>query len=117
MTKQEFIALANELLKEENLENRNEDLQLLKRQYRYLTDRDEETYLEREETDKVIAVFNELVKKEPKLTASAQEEKKKIIAQAKKLLDKQEILAANRELDRLSEEFKKSRSFIKQRNR
>ena len=108
MTKQEFIALANELLKEENLENRNEDLQLLKRQYRYLTDRDEETYLEREETDKVIAVFNELVKKEPKLMASAQEEKKKIIAQAKKLLDKQEILAANRELDRLSEEFKKA---------
>ena len=108
MTKQEFIALANELLKEENLENRNEDLQLLKRQYRFLTDRDEETYLEREETDKVIAVFNELVKKEPKLMASAQEEKKKIIAQAKKLLDKQEILAANRELDRLSEEFKKA---------
>ena len=32
MTKQEFIALAKELLQEENLENRNEDLQLLKRQ-------------------------------------------------------------------------------------
>ena len=41
MTKQEFIALANELLQEENLDNRQEDLQLLKRQYRFLTDRDE----------------------------------------------------------------------------
>ena len=108
MTKQEFIALANELLQEENLENRSEDLQLLKRQYKYLTGRDEETFLEREETEKVIKVFNELVKKEPKLMASAQEEKKKIIEQARKLLDKKEILAANRELDRLSEEYKKA---------
>ena len=108
MTKQEFIALANELLQEENLENRSEDLQLLKRQYKYLTGRDEETFLEREETEKVIKVFDELVKKEPKLMASAQEEKKKIIEQARKLLDKKEILAANRELDRLSEEYKKA---------
>ena len=108
MTKQEFIALANELLQEENLENRSEDLQLLKRQYKYLTGRDEETFLEREETEKVIKVFNELVKKEPKLMASAQEEKKKIIEQARKLLDKKEILVANRELDRLSEEYKKA---------
>ena len=108
MTKQEFIALAKELLECENLDDRNEDLQLLRRQFKYITDRDEDTFLEQEETNKAIALFNELSKKEPKLLVSPYEEKKSIIAAAKKLLDKKEIIAANRELDRLSEEFKKA---------
>ena len=108
MNKQELIALAKELLQEENLDNRNEDLQLLRREYKYLLGRDEDSYAEQEETDKFIALFNELAKKEPKLLSSPAEEKKKIIEAAKKLLNKQEILAANRELDRLSEEFKKA---------
>ena len=108
MNKQELIALAKELLNEEHLENRNEDLQLLRREYKYLLGRDEESYYEQEETDKFIALFNELAKKEPKLLSSPYDEKKKIIEAAKKLLDKKEILAANRELDRLSEEFKKA---------
>lgn len=108
MTKQEFIALAKELLECENLEDRNEDIQLLRRQFKYITDRDEDTFLEQEETNKAIALFNELSKKEPKLLVSPYEEKKSIIAAAKKLLDKKEIIAANRELDRLSEEFKKA---------
>ena len=51
---------------------------------------------------------NELAKKEPKLLSSPYDEKKNIIEAARKLLDKKEILAANRELDRLSEEFKKA---------
>ena len=108
MNKQELIALTQELLNEEHLENRNEDLQLIRREYKYLLGRDEESYAEQEETDKFIKLFNELAKKEPKLLSSPAEEKKKIIAAAKKLLDKKEILAANRELDRLSEEFKKA---------
>lgn len=117
MTKQEFIALANELLQEENLDNRNEDLQLLKRQYRFLTDRDEETYLEREETDKVVTVFNELLKKVPNLMVGAEEEKKRIIAAARGLLDKKEIIAANRELDKLSDDFRKAgRSSTKEKD-
>ena len=117
MTKQEFIALANELLQEENLDNRNEDLQLLKRQYRFLTDRDEETYLEREETDKVVAVFNELLKKVPNLMVGAEEEKKRIIAAARGLLNKKEIIAANRELDKLSDDFRKAgRSSTKEKD-
>ena len=108
MNKQELIKLVEELLKEENLDNRNEDLQLLRREYKYLLGRDEDSYAEQEETDKFVNLFNELAKKEPKLLASPYEEKKKIIAAARKLLDKKEIIAANRELDRLSEEFKKA---------
>ena len=108
MTKQEFIALANELLQEENLDNRQEDLQLLKRQYRFLTDRDEETYFEREETEKVVKVFNELLKKQPNLMVGAEEEKKRIIAAAKELLNRKEIIPASRELDKLFDGFKKA---------
>ena len=107
MNKQELIALIKELLQEEHLDNRNADLQLLRREYKYLVGRDEETFAEQEETDKFIALFNELAKKEPKLLSSPYEEKKGIIAAARLLLDKKEIIAANKELDRLSEEFKK----------
>lgn len=108
MNKQELIALCKELLNEENLENRSSDLQYLRREYKYLLGRDEESYKEQEETDKFIALFNELAKKEPKLLASPYEEKKKIIEAARKLLDKKEVLVANKELDRLSDDFRKA---------
>ena len=108
MNKQELIALTKELLNEENLDNRNADLQLLRREFKYYQGRDEDSYFEQEETDKFIALFNELAKREPKLLTSPLEEKKNVIAEARKLLDKKEILAANRELDRLSEQFKKA---------
>ena len=108
MNKQELIALCKELLNEENLDDRSSDLQLLRREYKFLLGRDEDSFAEQEETDKFIALFNELAKKEPKLLQSPYDEKKKIIDAARKLLDKKEILAANRELDRLSDEFKKA---------
>ena len=107
MDKKQLIALVEELLKEEDLDNRSEDLQYLRRQYKYFVGRDEDTYSEQEETDKFIALFNELAKKEPKLLVSPYEEKKKIIALARNLLDKKEILAANRELDKLNDDFRK----------
>ncbi len=108
MNKQELIALVKELLLEEDLSSRNADLQLIKREYKFLIGRDEESYYEQEQTNEFIALFNELAKKEPKLLSSPYDEKKKIIEAARKLLDKKEILAASRELDRLSEEFKKA---------
>ena len=108
MNKQELIALAEELLQEENLEDRSLDLQLLRREYKYLLGRDEDSYAEQEETDKFLALFNELAKKEPKLLSSPYEEKKRIIEAARKLLDKKEVIAANRELDKLSDDFKKA---------
>ena len=108
MNKQELIALAKELLQEENLDERSNDLQLLRREYKYLLGRDEDSFAEQEETDKFIALFNELAKKEPKLLSSPYQEKKNIIEAARKLLDKKEILAANKELDRLSDDFRKA---------
>ena len=108
MNKQELIALAKELLEEENLDDRSLDLQLLRREYKYLLGRDEDSYAEQEETDKFIALFNELAKREPKLLSSPADEKRRIIEAAKKLLDKKEIIAANRELDKLSEDFRKA---------
>ena len=108
MNKQELIALAKELLEEENLDNRSADLQYVRREYKYLLGRDEDSYFEQEETDKFIALFNELAKREPRLLLSPYDEKKNIIESAKKLLDKKDILAATRELDRLTGEFKKA---------
>ena len=79
MNKQELISLARELLNEEDLSERNNDLQLLRREYKYLLGRDEESFYEQEETDKFIALFNELAKREPKLLSSPNQEKKNII--------------------------------------
>ena len=108
MNKKELIELANELLQEENLDNRNQDLQYLKREYKYLLGRDEDSYYEQQETDKFIALFNELAKRDPKLLMSAYDEKKKIIAQARELLNEKDILAANRKLNDLTDNFKKA---------
>ena len=108
MNKQELIALAQELLNEEHLEERQHDLQFLRREYKYLLGRDEDSYYEQELTNKFIALFDELAKREPKLLTSPYEEKKNIIAEARKLLDKKEILAASKDLDKLSEDFKKA---------
>ena len=108
MNKQELIALVKELLQEDNLDERSNDLQLLRREYKYLLGRDEDSFAEQEETDRFIALFNELAKKEPKLLSSPYQEKKNIIAAARKLLDKKEILAANKELDKLSDDFRKA---------
>ena len=108
MNKQELIALVKELLEEENLDDRANDLQLLRREYKYLLGRDEDSFAEQEETDKFIALFNELAKKEPKLLSSPYQEKKNIIEAARKLLDKKEILAANKELDKVSDDFRKA---------
>lgn len=108
MNKQELIQLAKELLEAENLSERSKDLQFLKRQHDYLLARDEDSFYEKEETERFLAIYDELAKKEPRLTRSALEEKKSIIEKAKKLLSRNDILVANKELDQLSEEFKKA---------
>ena len=54
MTKQEFIALVKELLAEENLDDRNQDLQLVRREYKYIVNRDEETFFDQDETNKAV---------------------------------------------------------------
>ena len=63
MDKRRLIELTEELLKEEDLSKRSEDLLFLKRQYKFLADRDEESFYEKQLTDKFNALFEELAKK------------------------------------------------------
>ena len=108
MDKQRLIDLVEELLKEENLESRNDDLMFLKKQYNYLSGKDEDSFYEQQLNDKFCSLYKELAQREPRLTQSAFTEKKNIIASAKNLLDRKDILKANKELDELNLEFKKA---------
>ena len=108
MDKQRLIELAEELLKLENLDKRTEDLLFLKRQYKILLIRDEETFYERQLTERFMSFYEELAKKEPKLNQSTFDEKKEIIELVKKLLDRKDILKASKELDSLTLSFKKA---------
>ena len=108
MDKKELITLAEELLNENDLSSRSEDLQYLKREYKYLLARDEDSYYEQQLTDKFVALFNELAKREPKLNQSAAVEKRRILDDMKKLLERKDVLATNKELDRLSDDFRKA---------
>ena len=108
MDKQRLIDLANELLALEKLEERMDDLLFLKRQYKFLADRDEDTFYERQLTVQFVTLYEELAKKEPKLSQSTYDEKKEIISLAKKLLDRKDFAKASREFDNLSLSFKKA---------
>ena len=108
MDKRKLIELAEELLKESDLSKRSEDLIFLKRQYKYLADRDEESFYEKQLTEKFNSLFEELAKKEPKLNQSVADEKREIIALAKKLLERKDIVKASKELDSLNLSFKKA---------
>ena len=108
MDKQRLISLANELLALEKLDNRMDDLLFLKRQYKFLADRDEDTFYEKQLTVQFVTLYEELAKKEPKLSQSTYDEKKEIIALAKKLLERKDFAKANKEFDNLSLSFKKA---------
>ena len=108
MNKQRLIELAEELLNEKDLSKRSEDLLYLKRQYKFLADKDEESFYEKQQTEKFNALFEELAKKEPKLNQSSADEKREIISLAKKLLERKDVVKASRELDQLNLSFKKA---------
>ena len=108
MNKQRLIELAEELLNESDLSKRSEDLLYLKRQYKFLANKDEESYYEKQLTERFNALFEELAKKEPKLNQSSVDEKREIISLAKKLLERKDILKASKELDNLNLSFKKA---------
>lgn len=108
MDKQRLIDLANELLALEKLESRMDDLLFLKRQYKFLSDRDEDTFYEKQLTMQFIVLYEELAKKEPKLSQSSYDEKKEIIALAKKLLERKDFAKASKEFDNLTLSFKKA---------
>ena len=106
MDKQRLISLIEELQKEENLDKRADDLLYLKRQYKVLINREEETFYEKQQTNRVIELYDELAKKAPKLNQSAYDEKKEIIELARKLVDRKDVVNANRDLDKYSLAFK-----------
>lgn len=108
MDKHRLIELAEELLKENDLSKRSEDLLFLKRQYKYLANRDEESFYEKQLSEEFNSLYEELAKKEPKLNQSAAEEKKEIIELAKKLLERKDVVKASKELDDLNLSFKKA---------
>ena len=108
MNKTELIALTKDLLNEDDLSSREEDLKLLKREYKYFSNKDEESYFDKQETDKFLSLFKELAIKEPSLLRSSLDEKKSVIEKAKKLLERKDIQAASKEMEQLSEEFKKA---------
>ena len=108
MDKQRLIDLANELLQEEDLTKRSQDLLFLKREYKYISQREEDTFYERQLNEKFMSLYEELAKKEPKLSQSTYDEKKEIIALAKNLLERKDILKANKELDSLTDSFRKA---------
>ena len=106
MDKKELILLAESLLKEENLENRKEDLLFLKRQYKVILYREEDSYYEQQLNDKFVSLFEELAKRENSLMVSTLQEKKNILAAMKKLITASNMMNASKEMERLSSEFK-----------
>ena len=106
MDKKSIISLAEELLQEEHLKNRKDDLVYLKRQYKILLNRDDDSYYEQQLTDKFVALFQELAKKEPDLFLSPIEEKKRILLEMKKLLNATDFVKASKEIEKLSDDFK-----------
>ena len=108
MNKTELINLVKDLLNEQDLSKRGEDLIFLKRQYKSLANRDEESFYEQQLTNTFNSLFEELAKREPKLTQSSLDEKKEIIALAKALLERNDVVKASKELDSLQESFKKA---------
>lgn len=108
MNKQELIKLVNELLNTSDLSKRSEDLIFLKREYKYFSNKEEETFYDKKLTEEFISAYEQLALKEPKLTQSVYDEKKEIISLTKQLLDREDVLKATKEFDKLQDSFKKA---------
>lgn len=108
MNKQELIKLVNELLNTSDLSSRSEDLIFLKREYKYFSNKEDETFYDKQLTEEFLNAYQKLALREPKLTQSSYDEKKEIIALVKSLLDREDILKASRELDNLTDSFKRA---------
>lgn len=106
MKKEDLIALAKELASLEDLTGRNADLAFLKREYRRLNDKEEETLFEKQQTNAFNEIYAKLAEREGTLTASAYDEKKAIIAKAKLLLEREDIKKANEEMNNYFKSFK-----------
>lgn len=106
MNKAELINLTKSILNEVDLSKRKDDLLYLKKQYKYFSSKDEDSFYEQEQTKTFIDLYKELAKKDPKLIQSPYEEKKEIIELAKSLLLENNIQKASKDLDNYNYAFK-----------
>lgn len=108
MDKHSLINLVKELIALEDLSTRGEDLLFIKREYRYLLNKEEESFYESSLTNEFMSLYDELAKKAPKLNQTSLDEKKEIIELTKKLLERKDIVKAGKDLEAYSEAFRKA---------
>lgn len=106
MNKNELIALAKELSEKESLKGREADLSYLRREWQKLINREEETFYEQQLTNEFLSYYELIAKKEGSLVASSLQEKQALIAKAKELLNRNDVVKASREMDETFRSFK-----------
>lgn len=114
MKKTELIALVKELLNEKDLNNRKEDLLLIKREYKRISGREEESFFDQQLNDEFVSLYLKLAEKEPSLVKSSADERREIIELTKALVDRNDIQKASKDLDNYIEAFKKAGSSSKE---
>lgn len=107
MNKQELIKLLEELVKLDDLSSRQADVKLVKKEYRFVVNREDESFYEKQLTDRIVSLYKELAGKEQSLLLSNYDEKKNIIESAKKLLGRTDFAKASKELEELNNEFRR----------
>lgn len=107
MNKQELIKLLEELVKLDDLSNRQADVKLVKREYRFVINREDESFYEKQLTDRIVSLYKELAGKEQSLSLSNYDEKKNVIESARKLLGRTDFAKASKELEELTNEFRR----------
>lgn len=114
MKKTELIALIKELLNEKDLNNRKDDLLLIKREYKRISGREEESFFDQQLNDEFVSLYLKLAEKEPSLVKSSADERREIIELTKALVDRNDIQKASKDLDNYIEAFKKAGSSSKE---
>lgn len=108
MKKTELIALTKELLNEKNLDNRKQDLLLLKKEYKRISNREEESFFDQQLNDEFVSLYQTLAEKEPSLVKSSQDERREIIELTKALSNRTDYQKASKDLNDYIEAFKKA---------
>lgn len=106
MRKEELIKLAKELLATEDLSSRQNDLAFIKREFKRLSNREDENYFEKLQSEEFFKYYDELAKRDASLSASTYDDKKALILKAKDLLANAEIKSLIKEFNSVFEDFK-----------
>lgn len=106
MTRKELIDLAKELLAEENIEARRNDVALLKREAVRFLNRECETLAEEDENQELEGLYQEVVARTATMNASAYEDKKALIEKARALLNAKNFKQAANDMNEIFNQFK-----------